>query len=134
MGQEHNNTRSKKWEQLTEKERYKIEALCKIGMSAKEIGKQLKRDRRTIEREIERGMTVQRKSDWREKKVYGIDFDKISKLEIRKGNKFFANYDRGWDIEVQDEATGVLDTESVILNPSGLSITVPLIWTPPSTG
>jgi len=35
---------------------------------------------------------------------YGIDEGRISKLEIRKGYKTLANYDRGWDIEVPEEA------------------------------
>ena len=34
---------------------------------------------------------------------YGIDGGRISKLEIRKGNKILANYDRGWDIEPAEE-------------------------------
>ena len=36
--------------------------------------------------------------------VYGIDGGKISKLEIRIGNEIIANYDRGWDINVPEEA------------------------------
>lgn len=35
---------------------------------------------------------------------YGIDGGCISKLEIRKDGKILANYDRGWDIEVPEEA------------------------------
>lgn len=33
---------------------------------------------------------------------YGINGGRISKLDIKKDNKYFANYDRGWDIKVTD--------------------------------
>ena len=36
---------------------------------------------------------------------YGIDGGRISKLTIRKEGKFTCNYDRGWDIEPEDETT-----------------------------
>lgn len=36
---------------------------------------------------------------------YGIDGGRISKLEIRVNGKTTLNYDRGWDIEPEDEAT-----------------------------
>lgn len=34
---------------------------------------------------------------------WGIDEGRISKLEIRINGKITANYDRGWDIEPEDE-------------------------------
>ena len=73
MAQEQNNTSQKKWKQLTEKERYKIEALFHRGLTPCEIGRELSRDRRTIEREIRRGLTVQRNSDLTERVVYLAD-------------------------------------------------------------
>lgn len=36
---------------------------------------------------------------------WGIDEGRISKLEIRINGKITANYDRGWDIEPEDEIT-----------------------------
>lgn len=36
---------------------------------------------------------------------WGIDEGRISKLEIRINGKITANYDRGWDIEPEDETT-----------------------------
>ena len=63
MGQEQSNIKGKKWEQLREQERYKIEALLKAKKRPKEIAEQLKRDRRTIEREIERGSVIQRREN-----------------------------------------------------------------------
>ena len=75
MGQGQNITKPMKWKHLSEKERYKIEALTRQGISATEIGKSLepKRDRRTIEREIKRGLTVQRDYEYRERLIYLAD-------------------------------------------------------------
>jgi IS30 family transposase len=75
MGQVNSNTVKRRWEQLSEKDRYKIEVLYKQKLSPTEIGKILepKRDRRTIEREIAQGMTLQRNSDLTEKHVYLAD-------------------------------------------------------------
>lgn len=73
MGQAQDTTKGKKWEQLTEKERYKIEALSVRGLSPSEIGKELGRDRRTIERELKRGTVEQRDSQWRERRAYCAD-------------------------------------------------------------
>jgi len=75
MGHAQLTTRKKKWEQLSEKERYKVEALFQQGFTPAEIGRSLtpQRDRRTIERELERGMTLQCNSDLTEKWVYLAD-------------------------------------------------------------
>jgi hypothetical protein len=35
---------------------------------------------------------------------YGINGGRISKLTIKLGKTYLANYDRGWDIEVAEEA------------------------------
>jgi len=75
MGQGNDNTIKRKWEQLREKDRYKIEALFQQELSSAEIGAALnpRRDRRTIDREIARGMTLQRNSDLTERCVYLAD-------------------------------------------------------------
>jgi IS30 family transposase len=75
MDQGHDNTKGLKWDPLKEKDRYKIEALAQQGCSAAEIGSALspRRDRRTIERELKRGLTVQRNSDLTERVVYLAD-------------------------------------------------------------
>lgn len=36
---------------------------------------------------------------------YGIDGGKISKMELRIDGKVTLNYDRGWNIEPEDEAS-----------------------------
>ena len=92
MGQGQSTTKARKWKQLTEKERYKIEALSQQGLAPAEIGKQLGRDRRTIEREIARGLTLQRNSDWTERTVYLAD------VAQRKHDEAAANKGRGLKI------------------------------------
>jgi IS30 family transposase len=55
MRQAKHSTSRGQWKQLSEKERYKIEALSRAKHNVWEIAGQLGRDRRTIEREIRRG-------------------------------------------------------------------------------
>ncbi len=73
MGQGKSNTRPGKWKQISERERYKIEALLHSGLTPTEISKQLGRDRRTIEREIARGSVIQRDTQWRDTLQYCAD-------------------------------------------------------------
>jgi len=92
MGQSNDTTKKCSWKQLTEKERYKIETLLQEKLTAKEIGVRLCRDRRTIEREIARGQTVQVDSQWRERMVYLADVGQ------RKHDENAANKGRGLKI------------------------------------
>ena len=55
-----NITKRKKWKVIDEVERYKIEVLLKEGYKPKEIAKVLGRDRRSIEREIQRGKVTKK--------------------------------------------------------------------------
>jgi transposase, IS30 family len=73
MGQKQNSTRAGKWKQLSERERYKIEALLQSGLTPIEVSRQMGRDRRTIEREIARGSVIQVDYEWREKLRYCAD-------------------------------------------------------------
>ena len=86
MGQEQDSTKGRKWKQISERERYEIEALLKAGHSIGEIAGQLKRDRRTIQREKARGQVKQRDSQWREVSVYAADVGERIHQE-RAGNK-----------------------------------------------
>jgi IS30 family transposase len=52
MGRDNQSTVWAKWKQLSELERYKIEALRKARHTPREIASELGRDRRRIEREI----------------------------------------------------------------------------------
>ena len=38
---------------------------------------------------------------------YGIGGGRISKLAIKVNGRYTANYDRGWDMEPEDEATAI---------------------------
>ena len=73
MGQRDNTGTKREWKQLTEKERYKIEVLMQEKLSPTEIAERMGRNRRTIEREIERGSVVQLDSQLRERIVYLAD-------------------------------------------------------------
>jgi ISTde2, transposase len=61
MEQHHSTTKVRKWKQLTERNRYEIEAYLRAGWSAQQIADQLGCSRRTIERERKLGMTEQLK-------------------------------------------------------------------------
>ena len=53
-------TNKRKWKGIDEKERYNIELLLKQGYKVKDIAQALNRDRRTIERELKRGMVTKK--------------------------------------------------------------------------
>ena len=43
-----------------------------------------------------------------EASVYGIDEGRISKLTLKRSGEMVCNYDRGWDIEPDDENTAAV--------------------------
>lgn len=94
MEQNNNTTKRREWKQISEKERYKIEILSQQGLTAAETGAALtpERDRRTIERELKLGETLQRNSDLTEKIVYLAD------AAQRKHDENAANKGRGLKI------------------------------------
>lgn len=63
MGQIQDNAQKRKWKQLSEKERYQIELMTRMKKKPIEIAEQIGRDRRTIDRELERGTVKQQRSD-----------------------------------------------------------------------
>lgn len=105
MDQSNNNTTTRKWEHISEKDRYKIEALSQQGMTAREIGAALapQRDRRTIERELARGMTLQRNSDLTERMVYLADVGQ------RKHDEQASNKGRGLKIGHDHELANYIE-------------------------
>ena len=105
MEQNKNNTKKRKWQQLTEKDRYKIETLSKQGLTPTEISMALEpaRDRRTTGREISQGLTVQRNSDLTEKTVYLAD------VAQRKHDEKAANKGRGLKIGNDHELAKYLE-------------------------
>ena len=73
MGQEEHNTVRRKYQQIHEAERYQIEALSRAKKSVSAIGRQLGRDRRTIQRELKRGRVEQIKGNYETKLLYCAD-------------------------------------------------------------
>lgn len=95
MDQEKHNTGKRKWKQLSEKDRYKIEALYEQGLTPAQIGAALspKRDRRTIERELKLGLVEQKRLNPSNKKyealyivekVYRADTAQMKRNELAK--------------------------------------------------
>jgi len=70
MEQGHSTTGVKEYTHLSERERYKMEALLDSKKSVGEVAVLLNRDRSTIHREIRRGTISRIQSDWTEKKRY----------------------------------------------------------------
>lgn len=91
----------KHYTQMNRDERMKIEALYTSGRSITEIAHQLGRSYSTIYREIQRGKTTRRNTDWTESTIYSADLGQIKYEENRKqcrkelkiGNDYeFLNY------------------------------------------
>lgn len=85
---EDNNTLiTKKNKYLTEKDRFKIEALLKVNISNKEIANQLGKSDRTIRREVKRGTIILLNSDLTTRKEYCADVAHRKYLEnaVSKG-------------------------------------------------
>ncbi len=61
MEQNHCTTKTGKWKQLTERDRYKIEAYFQAGVKPQEIAEHIGCSKRTIERERRLGMAPQLK-------------------------------------------------------------------------
>lgn len=102
MGQEHHSTKGRKWKQLSEKDRYKIEALAKAGLSAAQIGRELnpQRDRRTIERELKLGQVEQQRHNPSNSKdisqpMYLVEHVYCADTAQRRRRKNAANKGRG---------------------------------------
>jgi len=73
MKQEKGNTHTRKGKHLNRNERILIEGLLKAGMTKSDIARHLSRDRRTIEREVERGQVEHLNSDLTVQMVYNAD-------------------------------------------------------------
>ncbi len=73
MEQEKGNTPSRKGKHLNRNERILIEGFLKSDMAESEIARQLGRDRRTIEREIERGQVEHLNSELTTRIAYNAD-------------------------------------------------------------
>ena len=73
MEQTKDTAKSREWQQLTEPERYKIEAWLQSKISAKDMAQMLGKSVKTIKREIALG-TVQQDNGYKYIKVYKADY------------------------------------------------------------
>lgn len=74
---------------ITEKERYQIEGFLKAGMKPKQIARILEKAERTIYYELSRGKTIQRDTNYIDRKIYLADVAqrKIEEAGKNKGPK-----------------------------------------------
>ena len=116
MEQEKHTTKEKKWEQITEKKRYQIEALIQANATKSEIARVLGYSRRTIEREIKNGLVEQQvyrktpnreKGDLEKKYVYRADTAQMRHDEkaTRKGRDLKIGKDH-WQVAFIEEKIG----------------------------
>jgi IS30 family transposase len=101
VDQEEYTTTRGKWEQLSERERYKIEALYQEGLTPLDIAVRLGRDRRTIERELARGMVEHKRMNPTTKKnapLYIIESVYLADVGQRKHEEASARKGRGLKI------------------------------------
>ena len=85
MEQNHCTTKTGKWKQLTERDRYKIEAYFQAGLKPQEIAAYIGCSKRTIERERRLGMTAQLKPATKNIKTCGdlqVQGDKAGNFNI----------------------------------------------------
>ncbi len=74
---------------LTREKRIRIEALYNAGLPVGEIADQVGVHQSTIYRELSRGRTTQRNSDWTERKIYSSDLaqERAEKNQRNKGRR-----------------------------------------------
>jgi IS30 family transposase len=101
MEQEKNSTETRKFQQITEKERYKIEGYFDQGLTPGQIGKLLKKSTRTIERERNRGLVEQKRmnpSNKRYEELYIVECLYKADVAQRRHDEKAANKGRGLKI------------------------------------
>lgn len=81
------STKSKKYKHLSERERYKIEALLEGKKTVKEIAGILRRNRATIYREIRRGTVVRLDYELRKKQEYRANVGQRRHQELGKNKE-----------------------------------------------
>lgn len=73
MSQDNYSTKNRQWQQLTERNRYQIEALKKAKHTTAEIAEQIGVSKRTIERELKAGTVTQLTTQYEFVQVYCAD-------------------------------------------------------------
>jgi len=81
LEQDNNSAKEKKWQQITEEQRYKIEGFIESRMTNASIAMLIGVSSRTIRREIAMGQVMQLDSELREKRVYKADYAQMKREE-----------------------------------------------------
>lgn len=101
MEQKKDITKEKKWEQITEKERYKIEGYFDAGLSAAQASKKIGKSKRSIERERKMGLVEQKRMNTSYKKnepLHIIEWVYKADAAQMRHNERAANKGRGLKI------------------------------------
>lgn len=95
----------KSYRNLTWTTRLQIEALYNAGHSAQEIARQLGFHHSTIYRELKRGKTIRRNSDWTESEIYSPDLaqSRAEENQKRKGRPLKIGNDYAFAKYVEDK-------------------------------
>ncbi|GKX32378.1 IS30 family transposase [Vallitalea longa] len=117
MNQINNTTNPKKNKYLTEKERYKIEALKKAKISNAEIAIQIGKSERTIRREIARGKVKLLNSDLTERYEYCADVAHRKYLEnaANKGPSLKIGHDHKLASYIEDKIINEKHSPDVVI-------------------
>lgn len=102
MEQNHCTTKTGKWKQLTERDRYKIEAYFQAGLKPQEIAAYIGCSKRTIERERRLGMTAQLKPATKNIKTCGdlqVQWVYLADVAQRRHEENAARKGRGLKID-----------------------------------
>ena len=118
MDQKQYSTTKGKWKHLSEAERYKIEALYQRGVPPADIGKAIERDRRTIERELQRGMVEQRRMNPSNSKsvsepLYITETVYAADVGQRRYEEKAANKGRGYKIGHDHRLAGYIEKKII---------------------
>jgi IS30 family transposase len=101
MGRGEDNTKARKWKQISEAERYKVEALYDAGQTAVQIAAQLGRDRRTVERELALGMVEQKRMNPGHKKYEPLYIvERVYKADAAQRNREEASANKGRGLKI----------------------------------
>jgi IS30 family transposase len=101
MEQDKYNTKKGKWEQLIEKDRYKLEGFFQQGLGSAEISELMKKSKRTIERERKLGLVEQKRTNPSYKKnepLYIVEIVYKADTAQMRHNQRAANKGRGLKI------------------------------------
>lgn len=118
MGQKEYTTGKRKWKHLSEAERYKIEALYQQGLTPGDIGEALGRNRRTIERELKRGMVEHKRINPNNSKsvsepLYMIEMMYAADVGQRIYEERSANKGRGYKIGHDQRLAGYIEKKII---------------------